>query len=469
MKLLKNTLAIAALCSIGLVDARTGKKPASRIQIGAQRAVKPAPQEESAPAAQSFSYYLGQIRKMPANKVIDADGIFTNYFENFVRLSGLEPELMRELLEAGKNLYLPLSGNAEQDETTIAYAGERIDGVMSGMRGEETGLGWEGTVVSDITKEAEQITAKMNDINAKMRQIQDISAKNQVADVNAKMNAVNQKIQQIKDINNASPNQIERQAAEVTTKMDDINKKIQQIQEQLATKKVGVRGTPLSQEAMGGAEEILRPISLQPLAPMEDLQLADMPELYYDEQNAVLKQSYLEMRANELLATKTAPETINILLPELTQLMRKAWADNNIQSVVTRTRELEKQIKDTVNRLALTPARKIGTPIRGKLLSEGAPGILIPQPSSTGTRVTDKSIMTYLAGKLAQATLEYLDSPEYISNLADMVESELNVKDKARIKTLIDDALDIKRAQLRKARPQFIPLQRAPLLITTEE
>ncbi len=154
MKLLKSTLFIVALCAIGAVSAKKrGAAAPARGKAASSSAASTAQQAPAADVAERpFSYYFAEVRKMPANKVIAADGVFTDYFENFVKFSGLEPKFMRALMNAGRCLYLPLTGNNDQDIQTFVYAGERIDGIMTSMRGAETGPDWEGrTVETTVT------------------------------------------------------------------------------------------------------------------------------------------------------------------------------------------------------------------------------------------------------------------------------------------------------------------------------
>ncbi len=230
MKLLKSTLLIITLLMMQSASARppvvrgrtasTAKKAPARTRTTQTRPSAPV-------AGTTFKSLMQKVRTMKPADVINSEGVFTDTFENMVKSSELAPELMEALFQAGRNLYLPLSGENEQDMPLLVQA--------------------EGTIKAMDTRH-------------------------------------------------------------------------------------------------------LAPIELEPL--QEDLAFADIEEiLYYDEDNAMLKQSYLEQRIKELLQTKGSNEAVSILENELGQKMRRSWADHKIGSIPTRIKELNKQIRDTVTRL----------------------------------------------------------------------------------------------------------------------
>lgn len=121
MKLFKNVLVIIALFTIGSAFAK-------RTGVPARSAGKPTPpvlpSETGVPAPaipkKQFSFLLDDIRKMNQKNVINEDGDFTDSFISMIQSSGLAPAFMIELLVAGRNLHMPLSGNDEVDLKVIA-------------------------------------------------------------------------------------------------------------------------------------------------------------------------------------------------------------------------------------------------------------------------------------------------------------------------------------------------------------
>jgi len=137
MKLLKSSLLIITMFMIQPVSARIkGAQAPAQAQVVVQK--KPLPPIPVAPALPprdltsrtSFQYYLQQVRNMKSADVINKQGVFTNKFENFVKSSNLDPMAMEALMQAGRNLHLPLSGNNERDLELTMYAGKRIGGFM---------------------------------------------------------------------------------------------------------------------------------------------------------------------------------------------------------------------------------------------------------------------------------------------------------------------------------------------------
>lgn len=249
MKLLKSTLLIITLLMMQSASARppvvrgrtasTAKKAPARTRTTQTRPSAPV-------AGTTFKSLMQKVRTMKPADVINSEGVFTDTFENMVKSSELAPELMEALFQAGRNLYLPLSGENEQDMPLLVQA--------------------EGTIKAMDTRH-------------------------------------------------------------------------------------------------------LAPIELEPL--QEDLAFTDIEEaLYYDEDNAMLKQSYLEQRIKELLQTKGSNEAVSILENELGQKMRRSWADHKIGSISTRIKELNKQIIDTVKRLEPRAIRiKKSGPVAGQSLT----------------------------------------------------------------------------------------------------
>src|SRR5262245_101732 len=102
MKLFKNIFLIIALVamnpvSVQAIGRRPGQPPAPEQQPPAPAQQQPAPGQQVAPPlpGKGFQYYISQVRNnMTSAQVINAQGVFTPYFENFVKSSGLSPELM---------------------------------------------------------------------------------------------------------------------------------------------------------------------------------------------------------------------------------------------------------------------------------------------------------------------------------------------------------------------------------------
>lgn len=135
MKLFKNTLVIIALFTINSACAKSisvaPKKPAP----GSMDPYSKAPIEgPTKTPKQSFQSLLQKIRTMPSEEVINDQGVFTETFEKLIKTSGLESDLMEALMQAARNLHIPLSGDNDQDLETIIYAQERIDGLMTQLR-----------------------------------------------------------------------------------------------------------------------------------------------------------------------------------------------------------------------------------------------------------------------------------------------------------------------------------------------
>lgn len=134
MKLFKNVLVIIALFTIGSAFAK-------RTGVPARSAGKPTPpvlpSETGVPAPaipkKQFSFLLDDIRKMNQKNVINEDGDFTDSFISMIQSSGLAPAFMIELLVAGRNLHMPLSGNDEVDLKVIAYNDAFIGDFMANL------------------------------------------------------------------------------------------------------------------------------------------------------------------------------------------------------------------------------------------------------------------------------------------------------------------------------------------------
>jgi hypothetical protein len=429
MKLFKSTLFIIALCAIGSVSAK--KRGAAAPARG--RAAS-APQQAPASDVQDrpFSYYFAEVRKMPANKVIDANGVFTDSFENFVKSANLAPEFARALMNAGRCLYLPLTGNNDQDVETFLTAGNRINELMSGIVVQyKPGM---AIVPYEPNQQSRTVSTEMYDIESTY----------------LNQNLLEQRIEQLMPGRNAaqiiailSPELKQYMGAEWKNRNIKVTPdRLRRIQDQINT-----------------AVNKMTSVSLQPLTPIENLQLSDMPELYYDAWTTQLNQDYLEGRAKELLATKNAPATINILLPELGQMMRKAWTDNNVENTATRSRQLEKQIKDTVNRLALTSAGKVG--VKAQPLSQPAAAGAQRVGAIQGTPLSQEAV----GGAPEEETMkdrveEYVmkNEPYLREKLFTMINGTLNLANKTildrilpefTLSTLNQFNLDIKNASIR--------------------
>lgn len=135
MKLLKNTLYIAALLSINAIDARdrggVGLNPQTSQP---QPAPAPAPAQTTTPPTlpgRGFQYYLTQVRSWPSSDVINDQGVMTSKFISLVQSSKLAPEFQTALLEAGRNLHLPLSGDDIKDAALLVTTNKNIDAVMN--------------------------------------------------------------------------------------------------------------------------------------------------------------------------------------------------------------------------------------------------------------------------------------------------------------------------------------------------
>lgn len=147
MTFFKNILIICALTTLCTSDARQigrATTPAPQPTPAKQPIVAPAPQKQAPvpqtpvqpavapakPVAQpkSFSDYITQIRTAwkPAD-VINNQGIFTDKFIDFVLSARFDTTLVQTLLEAGKNLYLPLPAGNEESMNILLAADEMIE------------------------------------------------------------------------------------------------------------------------------------------------------------------------------------------------------------------------------------------------------------------------------------------------------------------------------------------------------
>jgi hypothetical protein len=129
MKLVKNLLFMITLLTIGSVSAknRSGaavSKPATKTTTSATSPV--------AMPTKSFQACLQEVRSWkPSSGVINAQGVFTDKFENFVKNSGLKPVQMEALMQAGRNLHMPLSGDMLKDGKLIIDSNKNIDGLIT--------------------------------------------------------------------------------------------------------------------------------------------------------------------------------------------------------------------------------------------------------------------------------------------------------------------------------------------------
>lgn len=149
MKLFKNIFLIIALVAMNSVSVQAIRRPAGEQPAPTQQ--PPAPGQQVIPGQQppvpgqqpaptqvipslpgkNFQYYMSQVRNnMTSAQVITPQGLFTKTFLDFVKSSGLSPELMEALLEAGRSLHLPLSGDDKSDLALIDYSQDKIDLAM---------------------------------------------------------------------------------------------------------------------------------------------------------------------------------------------------------------------------------------------------------------------------------------------------------------------------------------------------
>ena len=136
MRLLKNTLFFTSFLFIHQATAKpmqsrgvkANAAPAAARPVRAQVPARIAPSTPAAPIVVqgSFQDLMQQVRNMQAN-VINDQGLFTDTFKNFVQSSGLAPELMITLMETGRNLHLPLSGDNKKDISLILFTNQNID------------------------------------------------------------------------------------------------------------------------------------------------------------------------------------------------------------------------------------------------------------------------------------------------------------------------------------------------------
>lgn len=130
MKLFKNVLVIIALFTIGSAFAKRTGGPART--TGTPPTLPPRTTAPALPKKQ-FSFLMADIRNMKQSNVINEDGDFTDSFISMVQSSGLAPAFMIELLMAGRNLYMPLSGDDEVDMKSIAYNDAVIGDFMANL------------------------------------------------------------------------------------------------------------------------------------------------------------------------------------------------------------------------------------------------------------------------------------------------------------------------------------------------
>ena len=160
---------------------------------------------------------------------------------------------------------------------------------------------------------------------------------------------------------------------------------------------------------------------IKPVKPEEvvgkKLTVSDIEEmLYYDVDNALLKQNYLEKRVKELLLTKSASQVIAMLEQELGLKMRRSWLDHNLGQIPMRTKQLNQQIRDTVNAvnamrpIALSPLEKDLTPADIEyLMKVGKTGAISGKPLSVPAALMPIELAEVEAIKdLTPADIEYL-------------------------------------------------------------
>lgn len=137
MKLLNSILCFIALAMAQPLSARAmpnrpaAGRPAQAQQQPIVKAPNPVVQQQQ--TAGTFQNLIQEIRTKKSEDVIADDGIFTNTFEDMIRSSDLPPIEMKALLEAGRSLHLPLSGNNQQDIDVALYAGREINNIISSL------------------------------------------------------------------------------------------------------------------------------------------------------------------------------------------------------------------------------------------------------------------------------------------------------------------------------------------------
>lgn len=137
MKLLKSSLLIITIFMIQPVSAKErGRKaaatPATKQTPAPTPGGGPSIPAPNVPSKTSFQYLLNRIRNNMASEfIINDQGVFTPKFENMIKSSDLAPELMEALMQAGRNLHLPLLGNNNQDLATIDYAQDNINRLIA--------------------------------------------------------------------------------------------------------------------------------------------------------------------------------------------------------------------------------------------------------------------------------------------------------------------------------------------------
>lgn len=106
------------------------QKPATQLPKQPVTPIQQIPQKPIT-SPKTFDDYITQIRtQWKHNDVINAQGIFTDKFIDFVLLAHLDELFTRTLLEAGRSLYLPLSANNEENIEKILTTNAAIENIM---------------------------------------------------------------------------------------------------------------------------------------------------------------------------------------------------------------------------------------------------------------------------------------------------------------------------------------------------
>jgi hypothetical protein len=177
MKIIKKIASIAILFSTNALWARVmpnrSPQPANQNAPQPPAPVTPPAQQQQLPqpvqqpqqqvpnaSTTSFKYYLELVKKRKPADVITQGGVFVDSFETLVRNSGLRPEFMEELLEAGKNIHLPLAPDNNLTIQALVAAEENVNAFMSAYRQPAPGYP-ELEPLKKVVAESEKVLSKL--------------------------------------------------------------------------------------------------------------------------------------------------------------------------------------------------------------------------------------------------------------------------------------------------------------------
>ena len=128
---LKNILYLIIFMPITILEAKGGKaaanKPAPARLAPQQGQQKPAPQQQRQPQTkETYTSLLLYIRNA-SPQTIFKDGKFTDNFIAKIKSAQLGQAPIQALLEAGRNLHMPLSGNDQENSNLISQTNQMID------------------------------------------------------------------------------------------------------------------------------------------------------------------------------------------------------------------------------------------------------------------------------------------------------------------------------------------------------